>query len=60
MKWGELNLFCPICGEVFRLNRPKPPFLHMHHKEFGYLCGKECYEKAELKYARMILGKDDV
>jgi hypothetical protein len=62
MHWGEINLFCSICGAVFRLNLPLK-FAQtkgtMHHKEFGYVCDKECWSRAELKYARMILGKDD-
>lgn len=58
MKFGEINLFCPICGQVFRYNMPKG--IYYHHKIFGILNGKECFDAAELKYARMILGKDDV
>lgn len=61
MRFGEINLFCPICGQVFRYNTP-PPLVEprMHHSEFGILCSKACLDAAELKYARMILGKDDV
>ncbi len=58
MHTGILNLFCPICGAVFRWdqNKPSPCW---HHKEFGVLCSKNCHEAAELKYAKMILGKDE-
>ena len=60
MNFGQINLFCPMCGQVFRINQPKPPFTVYHTAAWGYLCSKECYDKAELKYARMVLGKDDV
>ncbi len=56
--WGQLNVFCPICGKPFRVNEP-PPSQHWHSKKFGHVCSKECYNASELKYACMILGKDD-
>lgn len=58
MRFGILNLFCPICGEVFRYDQSKCSFYH--HKKFGVLHSKECFDAAELKYVRMVLGKDDV
>lgn len=27
--------------------------------KFGHVCSKSCFDVAEMKYARMILGKDD-
>jgi len=41
---------------VFDLYRPSKI---VHNKEFGYVCGKECYKRAELKYAAIVLGKDE-
>ncbi len=58
MIFGELNLFCPVCSKAFRLNAPAPSG-RWHSREFGHVCSKECHEESELKYARMILGKDD-
>ncbi len=58
MHWGIVNLFCPVCGGAVRLDGNRPSGT-MHHKEFGTVCKKECFERAEFKYARMILGKDD-
>jgi hypothetical protein len=58
MRWGIIHLFCPICGQALRLNGDRL-YTAMHHKEFGMLCGKACFDEAELKYARMILGKDE-
>lgn len=58
MRWGILNLFCPICGVLFQWNQNVIRDTH-RHKELGVVCSKKCLEKAELKYARMILGKDD-
>ena len=58
MKWGSLKLFCSMCGKQFLLSGH---YMHgiRHSKEYGYLCSIECYKVSELKYARMILGKDD-
>ncbi len=60
MLFGQINVFCPICGQVFRYNTP-PPFVELryHHREFGIICSKACFDAAELKYVRMILGKDE-
>ena len=57
MRMGYVNLFCPICGSVFRYGVTKGTY---HSKEWGHLCSKECYQTGEMKYARMSLGKDDV
>jgi hypothetical protein len=57
MRFGFINLFCPMCGKVFRLGVTTGTY---HPKEWGHVCSKECYELGEMKYARMILGKDDV
>ncbi len=57
MSLGLINLFCPICGQVFRLGIPRSDAHHA--KEFGWLCSKACYEQAEKKYAAMILGHDE-
>lgn len=60
MRFGIMDLICPICGGRFKVNTvPPAPGGRWHSKEFGYLCSKTCYEESELKYARMILGKDD-
>jgi hypothetical protein len=58
MHTGIINLFCPICGWVFRWDQNKPA-VQLHHKTFGVVCSKECHEAAEMKYAKMILGKDE-
>ena len=58
MKWGVIKLFCPICG-IRILYNGNIPSIALHSKEFGWVCGEKCYKEAELKYARMILGKDD-
>jgi hypothetical protein len=55
--FGILHLFCPICGKPFVYG--KMPSGTMFHREFGRICSKACFEAAELKYARHILGKDD-
>lgn len=61
--FGEINLFCPICGNAFRYNT-KPPYeaghVPQHHSAFGVICSRECLNAAEMKYARMILGKDEI
>ena len=59
MMFGILNLFCPICGEVFRYGQSKA-VSRPKHRYFGILCSMACHDAAETKYARMILGKDDV
>jgi len=46
-----------MCGQRFLYDSNRPPLAY-HHREFGMLCGKACYDAAELNYARMILGKD--
>ena len=58
MRWGIIKLYCPICQVFIRYNGNIAGGVY-HHKEFGIVCSKECWDKAELKYARMILGKDD-
>lgn len=56
--FGILNLFCPICGHSFRYDQDKPgPYAH--HSEFGILCGRQCLDIAQEKYAKMILGHDE-
>ena len=57
MRWGSLHLYCPMCGQRFLYDPNRPP-LSYHHREFGILCGKDCYDAAELSHARIILGKD--
>jgi hypothetical protein len=58
MHTGIVNLFCPVCGTAIRYDQNKPR-LFMHHKEFGVVCGKECHDAAEVKYALMVLGRDE-
>jgi hypothetical protein len=57
MRFGLVNLFCPMCGHVFRLGVTKGT---MHSEEWGHLCSTACLEAGEMKYTRRILGKDDV
>ena len=56
--FGVVYLYCSICGKVLVLYEPAS-YLVCHHEDFGYLCGTKCLEVAQLKYARMILNKDD-
>ena len=58
MMWGVIHLFCSICGVMIEYNGNKPTMTYQHHR-FGICCSKACWERAEMKYARMILGKDD-
>lgn len=55
--FGSVNLHCPLCGSALTLNKGKAS--EVRHTRFGYVCGKECFDRAELKYARMLLGKND-
>lgn len=57
MHWGILNLFCPICGCSIRHDKNKVS--GTMYCKFGHVCSKSCFDVAEMKYARMILGKDD-
>ena len=61
MMFGTIRLYCAVCGDViiYHGNTACPKVTIYHHK-FGTLCGKACFDKAEIKYARMILGKDDL
>lgn len=58
MTHAKISLFCPICGVMFI--HGTLPQVTMHTKEFGHVCGRECYDRAELKYVRMVMGKDDI
>ena len=58
MRLGVLILYCPICGKRIRYDQSVPSSTYRHAK-FGIICGKQCFDAAEMKYARMILGKDD-
>lgn len=53
VRFGNIKLFCPNCGAA--VNTSDRTLYHM--KEFGYV-HRACHEALELKYARMILGKD--
>lgn len=56
MKWGLVYIYCPICG--VKIN-----FLlktNYRHREWGTVCSVKCHEAGELKYARMVMGKDEV
>jgi hypothetical protein len=59
MRWGIIRLYCVICG-VEMIHDGNKPNETMFHRELGKCCSKACWERAELKYARMILGKDDL
>ena len=59
MKWGIITLFCAICGRSFQFNGSSTGNDRRHHKEFGWCCSKSCYDEAEKKYVRMILGHDE-
>jgi len=54
--FGIVLLYCPICARAIRYNSDRETW---KHRNFGVLCSRECWEKAERKYARMILGHDD-
>lgn len=58
MRWGVVHLYCPICSKPIRYDGNVPTGTY-HHTYWGLLCSKACYEAGEMKYARMILGKDD-
>lgn len=60
MRSGVIKLFCPICGAPIGYNGSSAGQTIMYHREFGIVCTKQCHVEAEMKYARMILGKDDV
>lgn len=45
-----------MCKAEIYYNKPKSNTFH--HRHFGILCGKQCFDEAERKYSRMILGKD--
>ena len=58
MRSGTIILYCSICGKEIRYTGSS--FLDtFHHREFGITCSRDCFHEADLKYARMILGKDD-
>ena len=54
MRWGVFELYCPNCGVTIKTDDKSV----YHHKEFGHVCGKKCHEELEMKYTRMLLGKD--
>lgn len=56
--FGELNLFCAVCGCRFRYSG-RSSTIRSHHQKFGVLCSMECLKEAELKYARLVLGKSE-
>ena len=57
--YGILKLFCPICGKAITYDGHCSSNGSRHHDDFGIVCSTACLEIAQLKYARMILGKDD-
>lgn len=56
MRFGRIKLFCPICGRDFYLPDAKGTY---HMEEWGHVCSRECYDAGEMKYVRMIMGKDE-
>ena len=61
MRLGTIKLYCAMCGhEIIYPGNTVDPKVTIYHHSFGTLCSKPCYDKAALKYARMILGKDDL
>ena len=58
MRWGTVRLFCPMCGQAFMFSGHCIQGVR-HSKEHGYLCSINCYKTSEMKYTRMILGKND-
>lgn len=60
MRKCRIHVFCPVCGQAIIYDMYAPNSSLYHHKEFGLVCSRGCFLKAELKYAAMILGKDEV
>ena len=58
MQIRSTSLYCPICGDPITIHWNQVGTV-MHHKEWGYCCSRTCWKKGELKYARLILGKED-
>lgn len=58
MNFGPIKLFCPICAQTIVYAAICTNGI-MHHREFGVVCSLGCWDAAEMKYARMILGKGD-
>ena len=56
---GKFTFYCPMCGQKI-LHDPNLSTKIRHHKEFGLLCSLECWDKADMRYTRMIMGKDDI
>ena len=57
MQWGKIDLYCPACSKQFRYADNCVSGI-MHSREFGYVCSRACFERLELAYARLVLGKD--
>jgi hypothetical protein len=55
--YGKINLVCPICGKPFEYGGQR--LIFWHHKTFGIIDTKACFDEAERKYAMLILGKDE-
>ena len=56
MIFSPCGLYCCICGIKFWLN--STPGVYQKSAFGGPVCSKSCYDDAQLKYAKMILGKD--
>jgi NADH pyrophosphatase NudC (nudix superfamily) len=52
MTFGKQCRFCPNCGQGMY-----DTALSMNHVQ-SMMCSDECRKEWELKYARMVLGKD--
>lgn len=59
MIWGTIKLFCPGCGKDF-LYKGNCVSGIRYHRTYGYVCSPECWEKIDMKAARLIVGKDDL
>jgi hypothetical protein len=57
--FGKIKLFCPGCGREILYEGNTVSGVR-HHKNFGIVCSKECWDKVDMKYVRMVLGKEDL
>jgi hypothetical protein len=57
--FGTVNLYCPICGIRFRWGNKNATHGTYYHRHWGVVCSRACREEGEMKYARMILHKDE-
>lgn len=56
---SKVKLYCPNCGKEIILDDNIPMTL-WYHQKFGWACSRECHQRLEHRYARIILRKDDL